>query len=319
MTTPLAPKRFVRTSFGRIAYLETGAADAPPVLFVHGIPTSSYLWRDVIRLLQNDFHCLAPDLMGLGDTEVDPDDTQFHMEAQAQMLEEFMRELGHERYSVVCHDQGGAAAQLLVTTIPDQISCFVITDAVCYDNWPVPVIAQLQTLSRLPVIAKALTRRGITAWLETKTPFSRFRTGVYDPARFSDETIREYVRPMVESDVGYERFKRFLLAGHPRYTLKAAEALKRFERPTTIVWACDDHYLSPSWAQRLYEDIPGAKSLELVPFCGHFWQEEKPAEFSAKIGRFIAAQLAQERADTSAEASKELKTPEIESRKLPAA
>ena len=68
MTQPAIEKSFVRTSFGNIAYLETGSAGKPPVLFVHGIPTSSYLWRHVLRFLQNDFHCYAPDLMGLGDT-----------------------------------------------------------------------------------------------------------------------------------------------------------------------------------------------------------------------------------------------------------
>ena len=53
-------KKYVKTSFGKIAYMESGSVDKPPVLLVHGIPTSSYLWRHVLTLLQNDFHCLAP-------------------------------------------------------------------------------------------------------------------------------------------------------------------------------------------------------------------------------------------------------------------
>ena len=52
MTTPAIEKKFVRTSNGNIAYLETGGAEKPPVLFVHGITTSSYLWRHVLRFLQ---------------------------------------------------------------------------------------------------------------------------------------------------------------------------------------------------------------------------------------------------------------------------
>ena len=72
MTDPALEKKFAPLSFGDIAYLEAGSADRPPLLLVHGIPTSSFLWRHVIRFLRNDFHCYAPDLMGLGDTDVDP-------------------------------------------------------------------------------------------------------------------------------------------------------------------------------------------------------------------------------------------------------
>ena len=54
MKEPAIDKKFVRTSYGNIAYLETGADGKPPVLFVHGIPTSSFLWRHVLRFLQND-------------------------------------------------------------------------------------------------------------------------------------------------------------------------------------------------------------------------------------------------------------------------
>ena len=71
MSTPAIPKSFASLSMAKVAYLEVGDPAKPPVLLVHGIPTSSYLWRHVLRLLQNDFHCIAPDLMGLGDTDVD--------------------------------------------------------------------------------------------------------------------------------------------------------------------------------------------------------------------------------------------------------
>ena len=55
--------------------------------------------------------------------------------------------------------------------------------------------------------------------------------------------------------------------------------------------AADDYYISPSWGRRLQEDIPGARTMALVPFCGHFWQEERPAEFASIIGDFLAEQL----------------------------
>lgn len=295
-------KQYVDTSFGKIAYLETGSPAKPPVLFVHGIPTSSYLWREVIKFLQNDFHCFAPDLMGLGDTIADPENTSFHMDSQAEMLIEFMETLGHAEFALVCHDQGGAAAQIIAANTPQKVTRLVLTDCVCYDNWPVPAIKRLQDASRLGPLMNVFSRLGISEWLETKSRFSSFKRGVFDRSRLTDDTIREYLRPM-KTDEGRERFRAFLMAGHPSYTQQAVHGLKHFKKPTAVIWSGDDYYLSPSWGKKLYEDIPGAELFHLVPFCGHFWQEERPSEFASVMGEFLAKPLAvseDRTADTSA-------------------
>ena len=282
------------TSYGKIAYSSTGEASLAPVLFVHGIPTSGYLWRDVIAPLGKHFRCYAPDLMGLGDTQVDPETSDFHMQAQAQMLLDFMERQGHPSFALVCHDQGGAAAQLMVAEHPERIRALVLTNCVAYDNWPVPVIRKLQSFSRWPLLPELLSRSGIGTWLETSTRFSAFRRGVYDAEKLSEESIREYLRPMRESRAGRERFKQFLLAGDPSFTQKAGPGLQSYRGPTCVLWAADDAYLSPSWGKRLYDDIPGARRFELIPFCGHFWQEEKPEAFVPIIDEFLRAHYSSE-------------------------
>ena len=298
-------KKFVRLSYGDIAYLERGAPDKPPVLLVHGIPTSSFLWRHVMRFMQGDFHCYAPDLMGLGDTVVDPRTGRFHMEAQAEMLLELMATLGHERFGLVCHDQGGAAAQIIVARQPERVQAFVITDCVAYDNWPVPTIRLLQGLARVPLVSDVLVRSGLVEWLETSTPLSSFRRGVYRGDRLEAGAIREYLRPTRGDRRAREGFKRFLLAGGSRYTETAVEGLRRFTGPTLVLWAADDRYLSPSWGRKLFEEIPGCKRFELVPFCGHFWQEERPAEFLAYMGEFLAEHMLAVATETEAETKSE--------------
>ena len=287
---PAIDKKTVHTSFGDIAFLESGDATKPPVLFVHGIPTSGFLWRHVLRLLQDDLHCYAPDLMGLGDTVVDPNTCDFGMDAQAEMLAEFMAAQGHDTFSVVCHDQGGAAAQILAARQPDKIERLVLTDCVCYDNWPVPTIARLQKIARIPILPDLLGRVGFTEWVERDTALSSFRRGVYDPSKLSDAAIAEYLRPMRGSLQARQSFKAFLLAGDSRHTELAVQGLQRFDKPTLVVWAADDRYLSPSWGRKLAEEIPGVRGFELVGFCGHFWQEERPSEFAAHIGAFLGEQ-----------------------------
>jgi pimeloyl-ACP methyl ester carboxylesterase len=284
-------KRYLQISYGRIAYLDVGSAAKPPVLFIHGIPTSSFLWRHVLRFLHNDFHCYAPDLMGLGDTDVDPESTPFDMDAQADMLVEFMSALGHQDFGLVCHNQGGAAAQIIAANYPQKVRCWVITDCVCYDNWPVPVIARHQKLAQVRFVSEFAGRSGLLEWFELRTPLGAFRRGMYRPDRLEDGTIREYLRPARAGGTAAERMRKFLLAGHPRYTLAAVDGLKRFFKPTLILWAGDDPYLSPSWGRRLLDDIPGAEQMEIIPCCGHFWQEERPAEFASLMGEFLAKHM----------------------------
>ncbi len=304
MTEPAIEKSFLSTSFGNIAYLETGAAGKPPVLFVHGIPTSSYLWRHVLRFLQNDFHCYAPDLMGLGDTAIDPDTTELHMDAQAEMLVEFMKELGHEQFALVCHDQGGAAAQIIAARMPEKLTCFVITDCVCYDNWPVPFIRRMQQFFRLPVLPALMGRKGATDWVPTQLGLTGMRRGLYDPSKITPEIVREYLRPLSGNAAERKRVKKFFLAGDPRYTQLAVEGLKRFEKPTIVIWAAEDRYLSPSWGRKLFDDIPGAERFELIPFCGHFWQEERPSAFSSLMGEFLAKHASAKSAAAADQAAK---------------
>ena len=286
-----ATKQWVETRLGRIAYLEAGPRTAPAVLLIHGIPTSGYLWRHVMAVLGDRYRCLAPDLMGLGDTIVDIEGTDFSMPSQAEMLEEFLDALAIPRAHVVAHDQGGAAAQILAATRPQRIDRLVLTDCVCYDNWPVAIIRRLQRVSRLPMVSEVLARTGAGEWLETHTRFSGFRHGVVDPESITPDTISEYLRPL-HTPEGRARFRGFLQAGSARYTLNVLPLLREYRAPTLILWAAEDAYLPPSWGQNLYYDIPGAVRFEVIPGAGHFWPEEKPGPFAAHIAAFLAEPIA---------------------------
>ena len=255
-------KRTVRTPQGTIAYLDSGPAGAPAVLFVHGIPTSSVLWRKVMPRIADERRCLAPDLMGLGDTEVDPERSDLSMRAQAHMLEDFLDAVGvGGPVAVVAHDQGGAAAQILVTTRPSRVERLVLADVVCFDNWPVPAIRRLQTLARLPLVPELLARSGAAELLETHTPWSAFRRGVLRPSSLPAEMIAEYLRPLRESAAARRRFRRFVLAGGSRHD-GGGRARRDLPDPDDVGRGGP---LPPAvWGRRLYETIPGAR-LEVMP------------------------------------------------------
>lgn len=93
-----------------VAYLEQGEGE--PVVLLHGCPFSSFVWRNVIPVLATDQRCLAPDLLGLGDTDTPPD-ADWSISAQARMVVGLLDALGLERVHLVGHDQGGAIAQVV--------------------------------------------------------------------------------------------------------------------------------------------------------------------------------------------------------------
>jgi len=99
-----------------IAYRAVGAG--PTVVFLHGCPFASFVWRDVMAGLAGRFRCVAPDLLGIGDTET-PDGADWSLGAQAQMVIGFLDRLGIDRAHIVGHDHGGAVAQLLAANLAD--------------------------------------------------------------------------------------------------------------------------------------------------------------------------------------------------------
>jgi pimeloyl-ACP methyl ester carboxylesterase len=259
----------------KVAYTDIGEGD--PILFVHGIPTSSYLWRNVIRPLKDEYRCIAPDLMGLGDTDT-PLDHRYDMEAQADKLIELADHLGLDKFALVCHDQGGGAAQWLAVNNQERIDRFIITNCVCYDNWPVPIVARAMKIIKINFLFEIIYKLNATSWDISRTGM---RLGVYDRGKMSDDAIDEYSKYSRMGRDKTEQFRRFALAGDCKYSMKAAEKFGEFKKPTYVIWAGDDPFLSPSWGRKLYDDIAGSRRMEIMPFAGHFWQEEIP-ELGAK-------------------------------------
>ena len=128
-------KRFVKVGDTRVAYYEGEGGNGEPLLLLHGCPFSSFIWRKAVPRLSARYRCLAPDLLGLGDTET-PEGADWSLSAQAAMVVGFLDALGIERTHLVGHDHGGAVAQLLAAEYPERIDRLVLSNAEAYDNWP---------------------------------------------------------------------------------------------------------------------------------------------------------------------------------------
>ncbi len=283
-------KKFANVGPLRVAHYDEG--EGPPILLIHGIPTSCYLWRKVIPALVGSHRVIAPDLLGLGDTG-GPIASDYSMPAQVEMLVGLLDAKGIDRVHVVGHDQGGAAAQIFATSHSDRTDRLILTNCVAYDNWPVPIIRALQLTahSRGLFHALASTRVG------ERIVRSRigYQHGVHDRANLPQTTIDEYLRPTHDRRratpdryVARERLRRFTLAGDCAYTQAIAPALRKFDHPTLVVWGRNDRFIPLRWGQKLADEIGGAGALEEIDACGHFSPEDQPEALAAHITRFFA-------------------------------
>lgn len=281
-----AKKRFVSVGSTQVAYYEEGEGE--PLLLLHGCPFSSFIWRGVIPHLSPGFRCLAPDLLGLGDTEA-PFDADWSLRAQAAMILGFLDAMRIQRADVVGHDHGGALAQLLAAEHPDRVGRLVIANAEAYDNWPSADELPFVRVTQIPLLGDlvlwAWSRRSLFRWtlLDARA--------VHDARVLTPELLDGYIRANLGDRHRRARTRRFLAVqldpANNRVTLDLLEGLRRFDHPTLLVWAEDDPHFGPEWGRRLACDIPGAVRLEVLPETGHLLMEERPDRFAELVGEFL--------------------------------
>lgn len=280
-------KRTMRVGDARVAYHDEGSG--PPILFLHGCPFAAFVWRNVIADLAPTHRCLAPDLLGLGDTET-PDDADWSLRAQAAMVIGFLNAVDVARVHVVGHDHGGAVAQLLAAQHPERIDRLVLANSEAYDNWPSAEERPFVRLTQMPLLGELVLR------LWSLRPILRLTLArakaVYNPRALTAEFLDRYIEANFKDRHRRLKTRRFLAfqfdPTNNRVTLELLDALRQFHHPTLLIWAEDDPHFGPEWGERLKKDIPGAERFELLPATGHLLMEERPTEFAGLLQRFLA-------------------------------
>ncbi len=269
-----AARRWVDTAFGRIAYVERGKGpDA--ALFLHGVPLGGYHWRFQLAGLSDERRCIAPDLMGLGHTEIAPDqDVSFT--AQADMLLAFLDALGIERVDLVGNDSGGGIAQILAAKAPERMRSLVLTNCDTHDNWPPELLAPMVELARRGELGAMLqATRGSTAPFETA--FERHE----DRA----EALEVYLEPILASPERIANLERYVTSMDPAQTTRLRPQLEKLDVPTLVAWGLGDGYFGEEWADWLARTIPGVCRVEKIPNAKLFFPEERPFETNTLLRR----------------------------------
>lgn len=265
-----ARRRMVETRSGRIACIDHGRGDA--ALFLHGFPLNSFQWRGAIARLSMHRRCVAPDLLGLGYTEVAPGQS-VTPDAQVEMLVQLLDVLGIATVDVIANDSGGAVAQLFLVHHPHRVRTLLLTNCDTEPDCPPPALQPVLELAR----QGQFVAQWLAPWLEDKN-LARSPQGLGGltytyPHNPSDEAIDYYLAPLVASP---DRTHAYAL-GLERNSLAGIQSrLRRSAAPTRIVWGTGDTIFSSDSPGYLDGNLGHSRGVRRVPGAKLFFPEEFP-------------------------------------------
>lgn len=286
MTSPIVhiPVRhqFVEVDGVRAFYREAGDPAAPTLLLVHGYPSSSHQFRELIPLLADRFHIVAPDLPGFGFTEVPAErEYRYSFDALAVTLDAFVERLGLQRYALYVFDYGAPTALRLALAHPDRVTGLISQNGNAYleglgDAWePIRAYwAEPDNPDRRKVVHDAVLHLEGTRW--------QYLHGVKDPELVAPESY--YLDALLLERPGNKDIQLDLFLDYAN-NLKLYPAFQAFFRdtrlPTLVIWGEHDPFFIPPGAEAFKRDNPAAV-VELLD-TGHFALETHVVHIAQRI------------------------------------
>lgn len=267
-----------------IFYREAGSRENPTILLLHGFPTSSHMFRDLMPALAESYHLVAPDYPGFGYSEMPAaDEFDYTFDRLGDIVEEFTRKLGLESYSIYLQDYGAPVGFRLATRSPERVRALIVQNGNAYDEglrefWdPIKKYWAERTPESAEPLLGFLTL-DVTKW--------QYLHGVRDSSRVSPDTWA-HVQPLLDRPGNNEiQLALFYSYGsNPPLYPEWQEYFRTHQPPTLIVWGEND-YIFPAEGARPY-----ARDLEDVELhlldTGHFALEEKGGEIASLMRSFL--------------------------------
>jgi haloalkane dehalogenase len=258
-----------------LSYRESGPADGPVALLLHGYPESSFMWAGVMpQVAEAGWRAVAPDFAGFGDSPPDPPGTwQRHVEA----VERFRRELGIERCVPVVHDWGGLIGLRWACERPDAVEGLVISSTGFFPNGKWSGMAKvLKEPGTGEQVIDSLDRDGFAALLRQQCPsMTEEALDEYWKA-YADELRRRGQLELYRSG-DFSELERYDLAG--------------LGVPVLLLWGEHDEFAPVAGAHRFQRELP-ATELVVVDGARHFVWEDAPEECAAALTGFLARRAA---------------------------
>ena len=268
----------VQTRSGPASYVDTGGPGRP-ALFVHGVGSSSYLWRHVIDQLDGQRRCVAFDLPLHGRTPAAAGQ-DFSLPGLARFLADGCEALELTDIDVVANDTGGAITQVFAAGHPERLHTLTLTNCEAHDNVPPKMLLPAVLLARMGLLAPLATR------LARDIPRARKRLfgSVYqDITSLPEDIARAWLEPLAGTGESARQFQRLMTSLHARDLLAVEPALARLQVPTLIVWGTGDRTFRLKWAYWLRDTIPGATEVVEIDGARLFFPDERAGELTAAL------------------------------------
>jgi pimeloyl-ACP methyl ester carboxylesterase len=289
-TAPAAgvPHTFIRrveTDGVTIFYREAGPSDAPVVLLLHGFPTSSFMYRELIPRLADHYRVIAPDLPGFGFTNVPPERKYtYTFDALANTIASFTDTLQLKRYALYVFDYGAPTGFRLAMARPERVTAIVSQNGNAYEEGLGDAWAPIQRYWREPT---AENRGAVRRELSPEGLKSQYTHGVPNPDIMAPEGYTldaAMIARLGNMDIQLDLFLNY--ASNVKLYPAFQEYFRKSKPPLLAIWGKHDPFFTPPGAEAYRRDIPNA----IVQFLdtGHFATETHVEEIAAAMKQFLA-------------------------------
>jgi pimeloyl-ACP methyl ester carboxylesterase len=296
-SVPTTAYRTVSVDGLKVFYREAGNPQSQAVLLLHGFPTSSHMYRELIPALADRYHVVAPDLPGFGFTEA-PDRKTFKytFDHLAEVIERFTEVLGLSRYVLYVFDYGAPVGFRLALSHPERVSALISQNGNAYeeglsDGWN-PIQAYWKDPS-------PENRSALRAFLTPETTQWQYTHGAANPERLSPDAWTldsAFLARPGNDEIQLDLFGDYKsnVALYPKFQ----EYFRTQRPPLLAVWGKNDPFFLPAGAEAFKRDNPQAE-VHLLD-AGHFALESRGSEIAAIIRDFLARESAAFRLERSA-------------------
>lgn len=268
----------------KVFYREAGRQGAPKLLLLHGFPSSSHMFRDLIPKLADRFHIVAPDLPGFGQSDMPARDRfAYTFDHIAEVIGRFTEVVGFDRFAMYVFDYGAPTGFRLAVKHPERIAAIISQNGNAYEEGLSEGWNPIRAYWKEPSQAN---REALRALLTHETTVWQYTHGVQDASLVSPDgySLDDFYlsRPGAD-EVQLDLFRdyRSNVALYPAFQ----QYFRTHQPPLLAVWGKNDPFFLPAGAEAFRRDLPAA----VVRFLdtGHFALETHAAEVAVAIGEFL--------------------------------
>jgi len=259
----------------KIHTLIAGDITTPPLVLLHGWPSSSLLWRHMIPELSKRFYVVAPDLPGHGKSDK-PYNIIYNLSFLRNFILDFLDAANLKNPHLVAHDLGGMGGLSFVARYPEKIDKFIIMNTGPYMEIPFLLNVSLYLLKQ-----KYLTRLFLNRFVFKQV----LKNGFCNKSLITPEIIDTFRKPWISSKDGRNAFAKTIDIPISQM-VEPIDTLQKITSPTLILWGKNDLFFPFKTARRLHDDIKDS-TLIGVENAGHFLHEEKPQFILDQIRLFL--------------------------------